>query len=436
MILLENKADTAKATLSQLLLGTKKGDGNAFGKMLMELTGEEGQEGRALKNGLPVILGLEEGDAKKPLGKSLVQLLHGDKEASDLSSDEQHDLALLHPKLTRGLPQQDLRALVHNAREHLKEQIRQFSDVTEMPKTLKGLIQLAQKVGIDLEKISFEQMPGQKAVAVLQEMESPRPSAVKTDVPAEHMTAQLVQNKQQRKPKEAESKQELLRDLLQNDAKTSSKQIPATDKGLPAIALASEAVRDETNAAHGRQPMFASAINQLLHGSDQEASVQDSSAVETEPGKAKSAEPVAAAAKADPLKLKINEAKEMVRHFAADIKEAVENYKPPFTRLKIQLNPGKLGEVDVTMVQRGNNVHINISSNPAAINTLSQNATELKTQLAQNGLANATMNFNSGSNQQQQQEQQRNASALYEQLEQIDDFDLLEQLEIVVPRYV
>ena len=129
----------------------------------------------------------------------------------------------------------------------------------------------------------------------------------------------------------------------------------------------------------------------------------------------------------------------MVRHFAADIKEAVQNYKPPFTRIKIQLNPVKLGEVDVTMVQRGNNVHINISSNTTAITTLAQNASELRTQLSQNGMGNTTMNFSSNAEQQQHQhhqQQRQHMAELYEQFENSESFDLLDQLEIIVPRYV
>ena len=141
----------------------------------------------------------------------------------------------------------------------------------------------------------------------------------------------------------------------------------------------------------------------------------------------------------DPLELKISEAKQTMRHFASDIKEAVQNYKPPFTRLKIQLNPVKFGEVDVTMIQRGNNLHINISSNTTAITTLAQNATELRTQLSQNGMGNATMNFSNNDNtqQQQQQEQQRQHLAeLYEQFENSENFELMESLEIIIPKYV
>ena len=51
--------------------------------------------------------------------------------------------------------------------------------------------------------------------------------------------------------------------------------------------------------------------------------------------------------------MKLNEAKQMIKYLAPDVKSAIEDYKSPFTRVKLQLNPQKLGEVDLTIVQRG-----------------------------------------------------------------------------------
>ncbi|EHA0517538.1 flagellar hook-length control protein FliK, partial [Campylobacter coli] len=51
--------------------------------------------------------------------------------------------------------------------------------------------------------------------------------------------------------------------------------------------------------------------------------------------------------------------KETLQHFSQDLKAAMEQYKAPITKLSITLNPHNLGEVEVTLVQRGNNLHIN-----------------------------------------------------------------------------
>lgn len=53
--------------------------------------------------------------------------------------------------------------------------------------------------------------------------------------------------------------------------------------------------------------------------------------------------------------------KETLQYFSQDLKEAVDQYKAPITKLSITLNPNNLGEVEVTLIQRGNNL-ISIST--------------------------------------------------------------------------
>ena len=133
----------------------------------------------------------------------------------------------------------------------------------------------------------------------------------------------------------------------------------------------------------------------------------------------------------------------MVKYLSQDVKTAIEDYKSPFTRVKVQLNPQKLGDVDLTIVQRGKNLHVSLSSNNAAINTLSMNANELRAQLTNNGINNATLNFNnqdSNNSQagQQEQHRQREQQAqdeynYFDNEEQSEE--ILSSLEIVVPNY-
>ena len=148
--------------------------------------------------------------------------------------------------------------------------------------------------------------------------------------------------------------------------------------------------------------------------------------------------------KADSFEVKLNEAKQMVKYLSQDVKTAIEDYKSPFTRVKVQLNPQKMGEVDVTIVQRGKNLHISISSNSVAINTLAMNANELKTQLTNNGIQNASLNFNnseqnSEQNTRQQQQHRQNEQKADEEYNYFDsqeqNEEILNSLEIVVPNY-
>jgi hypothetical protein len=146
----------------------------------------------------------------------------------------------------------------------------------------------------------------------------------------------------------------------------------------------------------------------------------------------------------DSFEVKLNEAKQMIKYLSADVKSAIEDYRSPFTRVKVQLNPQNLGEVDLTIVQRGKNLHVNISSNNTAINTLSMNVNELKVQLSNSGINNATLSFSNGSqggdtnagggHQQKQNEQRAHAEYNYFENEEISE-EILSSLEIIVPRY-
>ena len=146
--------------------------------------------------------------------------------------------------------------------------------------------------------------------------------------------------------------------------------------------------------------------------------------------------------KADSFEVKLNEAKQMTKYLSVDVKNAIEDYKSPFTRIKVQLNPQRLGEVDLTIVQRGKNLHINLSSNNAAINALSMNVNDLKVQLTSNGINNASLNFSNNSESGQNSHEQQNSQHQREAKEEYDYFEneeeneeVLSSLEIVVPDY-
>lgn len=71
----------------------------------------------------------------------------------------------------------------------------------------------------------------------------------------------------------------------------------------------------------------------------------------------------------------------------------MEQYKAPITKLSITLNPHNLGEVEVTLVQRGNNLHINFNSNTNAMNLFIQNQAEFKNSLVNMGFTGLEMNL-------------------------------------------
>jgi len=123
------------------------------------------------------------------------------------------------------------------------------------------------------------------------------------------------------------------------------------------------------------------------------------------------------------------------KDFAADFKEKMENYKPPVMKVQLALNPKGLGEVDVTIVNRGSNLHVNISSNTNTMSLFTQNQAEFKNSLVNMGFTNLEMNF---SDQREKQEQQNNKGTK-ESNDFFEEENLEEEttsIELVVPQYV
>jgi hypothetical protein len=127
--------------------------------------------------------------------------------------------------------------------------------------------------------------------------------------------------------------------------------------------------------------------------------------------------------------------KESLNQFANDFKEKVEAYKPPIMKVELALFPKSLGEVDVTLLTRGNNLHVNISSNTTTMTLFTQNQAEFKNALVNMGFTNLEMNFSD------QRGQERNNPHAKEQKnafgEDVGELDeTLSSIELVVPNYI
>ena len=108
------------------------------------------------------------------------------------------------------------------------------------------------------------------------------------------------------------------------------------------------------------------------------------------------------------FKSKIIEAKQSIKHFVSSLKEAVENYKPPLTKLSLELHPKELGKVEVVIKQQGDNLNVQINTqNQTTINFLTSQQNELKNSLVNMGFTNINMNFNSN-HQHQKHNQHKN----------------------------
>ncbi|ECL1847174.1 flagellar hook-length control protein FliK [Campylobacter jejuni] len=128
--------------------------------------------------------------------------------------------------------------------------------------------------------------------------------------------------------------------------------------------------------------------------------------------------------------------KETLQYFSQDLKEAVDQYKAPITKLSITLNPNNLGEVEVTLIQRGNNLHINFNSNTNAMNLFIQNQAEFKNSLVNMGFTGLEMNFSDQGKREQNQNQGKSRSG-YGFKDALDGKNESEKvnLELVLAKY-
>lgn len=129
--------------------------------------------------------------------------------------------------------------------------------------------------------------------------------------------------------------------------------------------------------------------------------------------------------------------KESLNQFASDLREKIENYKPPIMKVELTLNPRNLGEVDVTLLTRGNNLHVNISSNSNTMTLFTQNQAEFKNALVNMGFTNLEMNFSDQQkNQQQQQNNRQNNNQVFDELTGETSNETMASIEVIIPQYV
>ncbi|MCI7502019.1 MAG: flagellar hook-length control protein FliK [Campylobacter sp.] len=130
-----------------------------------------------------------------------------------------------------------------------------------------------------------------------------------------------------------------------------------------------------------------------------------------------------------------------VRSFAAQMVEKISEFKPPVTRVNLQLHPAELGEVNITMIARANNLHVNVTSANATMALFLQNQAEFKANLVNMGFSDIQMSFSDhkeGSNTQQNVNKAKKSYESDEDGVMINEFEGSGEstLEIVLPRYI
>ena len=98
-------------------------------------------------------------------------------------------------------------------------------------------------------------------------------------------------------------------------------------------------------------------------------------------------------------------AKDTINHFKNNLDEAIKNYKPPISKVNIELNPKNLGKVEVSIIQRGNNITLHMNTDQNNVILFQNHQAEFRQALSNIGFSNIDMNFNSNQEKEKRQNQ-------------------------------
>ncbi len=139
------------------------------------------------------------------------------------------------------------------------------------------------------------------------------------------------------------------------------------------------------------------------------------------------------------LNIKTAQLNRTFESFASELSQKAQQLKSPITRFHMTLNPSNLGEVEVTLISRGQSLHVSFGSNTQTMNLFMQHQNEFKNSLLNIGFEGLSMNFSEHQKEQQhQRERFKNGdfNADFENAlsgEEISEHSVI--AEIVVPKY-
>jgi len=519
MISLDAKTQTSTSSSPLSTAPAEEGDTPSLSfSELLKGAGNKKDE-NSVQNGVLLLALDDDADSSKlSKGEMLLSLLKGGKAKEEKVNKDELSVLELNPAITKDMTPTELKALVSDAKKYLKTKIIESegfkkSEIEALPKTLKGLAEVAKKFGLDLSKLTLEDVKVESKVALTTQLKVEgkeqksdakdiKISVVNEDAnldtkttakKIEHLSldedAYLNTKTTSKKAKMASTSHNIVQDREDSrqieNLKTQERvqELPKEIKSTPLFKAQTKseitteqlvnAKMSTTTEVRTPKQKADDTLKMLLRGEKvtqkdigftadfsvatarviaPQATTDANKSLESLLRGDQSDSSISSKLdglninKADSFEVKLNEAKQMTKYLSADVKTAIEDYKSPFTRVKVQLNPQKLGEVDLTIVQRGKNLHINLTSNNAAINALALNANDLKVQLTNNGINNASLNFNnnsqsseqsfSGQQQQQNSQNEREASREYNFFENEEqNEEIINSLEIVVPNY-
>ncbi len=99
--------------------------------------------------------------------------------------------------------------------------------------------------------------------------------------------------------------------------------------------------------------------------------------------------------------------KETIKHFTQQLKQEIQEYKPPMSRISMDLFPKELGKVEVIIQKVGKNLKVSVISHNNSLQTFLDNQQDLKNSLNALGFEGVDLSFSQDSSKEQSKEQLR-----------------------------
>ncbi len=355
------------------------------------------------------------------------------KEVSEIKLNSK-DILLSKNKLLNSTNKDNLTLLAKNS---LKQEIKVQEGISELKTTnkIEDLINIANEKGLNVKKlevskINIQELNEKQKLVNLNNLK-------KLEVKKSELESKNVLVMESLKDEKA---QEIKDSLLSNLLKGNAKAEPQKDSFVNSLSLESLLQKDE-NMVGKRVKRDKFSIQALKSDKiTEQVDVKKEISLELKlDGNQKTSEVE--------VRNKMVDAKTTINHFTNNLKEKMQEYKAPLMKMELTLNPKELGNVDVTLVTRGNSVHVNLASNSQAMQLFAQNATEFKNSLANIGFDNVEMNFNSNQNSEQgsqnpQDGQQHQKVFKYYadnntdfSLEELKELEHLNSIDLIIPDY-
>lgn len=277
---------------------------------------------------------------------------------------------------------------------HLKNQLREALMIKSDKKTTQDIRQIAKDHALNLSKLEIVQKNTRSQKRIAQKT----PKA-KQEIPQNPNIAKTKPHQETLKPQTSFAKNQPIHTPAQTPT-IDPNQSPNLNQ--PANQLMNQPINQGLINQQNMQIAKDSALVDLLANKDSLERIEEK--------KTEKSQDLPLSEVKKETQFKIAQSRETLSHFSQRLKEEIANYRPPLTRLSMELNPKELGKLEVTITKKGKELQISVNTNnPQALQTFIQNQNEFKSTLTEIGFNSIDLSFSQGDSQKEgeQQEQER-----------------------------